>query len=254
MNLIKALTDIGVDYPSLEARWILEEYPNISEEKMNDIITRRARGEPLSRIFGWREFYGRRFDVNEFTLDPRPDSETLIEAVLKYNGSKNSILDMGTGTGCLIITLLCKIENAQGAAVDISRDVFDIVQRNAERHDCLSRLQLIHSNWFEHVTGMFDVIISNPPYIRSDVIPSLDESVKNFDPILALDGGKSGIEPYKKLLSDGKKFLAQGGRMFFEIGYDQADDIARLVENAGATLIHIHKDLGGHDRVAEISF
>jgi release factor glutamine methyltransferase len=104
------------------------------------------------------------------------------------------------------------------------------------------------------VTGVFDVIISNPPYIRSDVILDLDESVKNFDPILALDGGLSGIEPYKKLLSDGKKFLADGGRMFFEIGFDQAEDLARLVENHGATLIHIHKDLGGHDRVVEIAF
>ena len=178
----------------------------------------------------------------------------MIDAVLKYNGAKNSILDLGTGTGCLIITLMCELKNACGAAVDISKEALVMAQRNAARHECDSKITFHQSDWFESVDGVYDVIISNPPYIRSDVIPNLDESVKNFDPILALDGGMSGIEPYKKLLSDGKKFLAQGGRMFFEIGFDQAQDIARLVENADATLIHIHRDLGGNDRVVEISF
>jgi release factor glutamine methyltransferase len=254
MMLEEKLVAIGVDNPLLESRWIRQEYPNITDEKIDEIVTRRARGEPLSRIFGWREFYGRRFDINEYTLDPRPDSETLIDAVLKYNGRKNSILDMGTGTGCLLITLLCEMQRAHGTAVDVSMDAIHIAQKNVARHECDDRIKFVNSNWFDHVTGVFDVIISNPPYIRSDVILDLDESVKNFDPILALDGGLSGIEPYKKLLSDGKKFLADGGRMFFEIGFDQAEDLARLVENHGATLIHIHKDLGGHDRVVEIAF
>ena len=254
MKLIDRLKEIGITEPALEARWIIEEYPYISDEQINEIVARRARGEPLSRIFGWREFYGRRFYINESTLDPRPDSETLIDAVLKYSGRKDTILDMGTGTGCLLITLLCEMKQAKGVAVDISPDVFDMVQKNAEHHLCADRITLIHSNWFDHVTGVFDILISNPPYIRSEVIPTLDESVKNFDPILALDGGLSGIEPYKKLLSNGKKFLVPEGRMFFEIGFDQAHDLARLVENAGATLIQVHQDLGGHDRVVEITF
>jgi release factor glutamine methyltransferase len=252
--LIEKLTAIGIENPTLEARWIIEEYPTIDPQKIEDIISRRAKGEPLSRIFGWREFYGRRFDVNEFTLDPRPDSETLIDAVLKYVGKKKTILDLGTGTGCLLITLLCEINDSMGTAVDISSDALSMAQTNATRHNVQDRIKCIESNWYDSVSGQFDVIISNPPYIRSDVILELEESVRNFDPILALDGGLSGIEPYKILLEGGKKRLAEGGRLFFEIGFDQTNQLVRLIENHGATLIHVHRDLGGHDRVLEIAY
>jgi release factor glutamine methyltransferase len=254
LKIKENLASIGIENPTLEARWIIEEYPTIDPPKIEEIISRRALGEPLSRIFGWREFYGRRFDVNEFTLDPRPDSETLIDAVLKYDGAKNNILDLGTGTGCLLITLLCEINDSIGTAVDISSDALRMAQKNAIRHNVHDRMKCTESNWFDSVSGRFDVIISNPPYIRSEVIPDLEESVRNFDPILALDGGLSGIEPYKILLEGAKKHLAEGGRLFFEIGFDQTNELMRLIENAGATLIHIHRDLSGHDRVLEIAY
>ena len=255
MNSLKdKLSAIGVENPSLEARWINQEYPFITPEQIDDIIARRALGEPLSRIFGMREFYGRRFHINEFTLDPRPDSETLIEAVLKYTGRKQTILDLGTGTGCLLITLLAEIPDARGVAVDVSVDALKIAQKNAHEHDVEPRIKFLESDWFSKVDGLFDIIISNPPYIQSDVIPFLDDSVKNFDPILALDGGMSGIEPYKKLLLGAKKSLVEGGRLFVEIGFDQSETLPRLIENYGATLIHAHKDLAGVTRILEIGY
>lgn len=252
--LKQRLESVGVESSALEARWILEEYPHISVQQIDDIVARRACGEPLSRIFGWREFYGRRFDLNAHTLDPRPDSETLIDVVLKRLPSPKRILDLGTGTGCLLITLLCELPHAQGVGVDLSLDALSMAQQNAAKNKCDDRVQFFKSDWFENVTGRFDVILSNPPYIRSDVIPDLEESVKNFDPILALDGGLSGIEPYKKLFESAKKFLEPQGKLVVEIGFDQGDELMRLSQNYGATLIHLHKDLAGHDRVLEITF
>lgn len=253
-HLKDKLKAVGVENPALEARWILQDIPDLSLIKEDEIVMRRGHGEPLSRILGAREFYGRRFTVNEFTLDPRPDSETLIEAVLKFNGNKKTILDMGTGTGCLLITLLCEFKNAEGMAVDLSKEALLVAQKNAERHAVNERIKFLESDWFENVKGLFDIIISNPPYIKSSVIPFLDESVKNFDPILSLDGGASGIEPYKKLLLGAKNSLVKDGRLFFEIGFDQCDELTRLVETYGATLIHMHYDLAGHPRILEIAY
>lgn len=254
MNLKDKLKEAGVENPALEARWILQDIPDLSAIKEDEIALRREHGEPLSRILGASEFYGRRFEVNEFTLDPRPDSETLIEAVLKFSGNKKNILDMGTGTGCLLITLLCELKNAEGMAVDLSQEALLVAEKNATLHSVSNRIKFIHSDWFENVEGLFDIIISNPPYIKSEVIPFLDDSVKNFDPILSLDGGASGIEPYKKLLLGAKNSLAKGGRLFFEIGFDQSDELTRLVETYGATLIHTYYDLAGHPRVLEIAY
>jgi release factor glutamine methyltransferase len=270
-ELKQKLRCAGVENPDLHLRVVLRDVGGFSDvdillnrlpenlpRAVLDALDRLERGEPLSRVLGYREFYGRRFYLNDATLDPRPDSETLVDAVLTWvmhNNKKDiKILDLGTGTGCLLLTLLAETEEATGVGVDLSIDAISMAQKNARALKLESRAMFQTGNWFEGITDQFDVIISNPPYIRTDVIANLESSVKNHDPFLALDGGADGLSAYKILLSNLKNHLVEGGRAFFEIGFDQADDLARLVGLYGANLIHTHPDLAGHPRVVEIAY
>ena len=183
-------------------------------------------------------------------LDPRPDSETLIEAILKRNHNNNTrILDLGAGSGCLILTLLAELPNAMGMAVDISSKALEIAEQNAENLGVQSRVQFAQSDWFESIEDKFDIIISNPPYIESKVILDLDIDVRDYDPNIALDGGGDGLNPYRVILPQVKQYLNHGGMIALEHGYDQCGRIKRLVENEGFIEIKCHQDLGGHDRV-----
>ncbi len=225
------------------------------QSRLDGFIEERLQGRPISKIIGMKEFYGRDFIVSDDVLDPRPDSEILIEAVLKHVSSSNklgsdiAILDLGTGSGCLILTLLVELPNADGVGTDISDKAMAIANKNAEKHGLTGRAQFIKSDWFENVTGQFDVILSNPPYIETDVIPLLDKSVRAFDPILALDGGADGLLPYKMILPQVKWSLKPGGMIAMEHGHDQCGRIKRLIEKEGFDQIRAHQDLGGKDRV-----
>lgn len=261
--------EAGLDTPDLDARFLLQDLLGISnserlsgpielnEEQLSlaDIaIARRLSGEPVSRILGYREFWGRKFLLSPSTLDPRPDTETLIEAVLESPWKAPHILDLGTGTGCILLTLLHEIRDSTGVGIDLSAEACATAQRNAEYHDLSSRVAIQNADWIESLEGTYDLIVSNPPYIPSDVIPTLSVEVQNHDPILALDGGEDGLNPYKFLLSALKKFLVPGGFIFFEIGQGQLPDIARLVKNSDATLIQSWTDLGGVPRIVKISY
>lgn len=273
MNLYNELRDrlrtSGIDDPGLEARILLAEALGVRDadilagedipatpaqrEMLARMIERRISGEPLSRILGHREFWGLRFELSSDTLDPRPDTEILVETALKRFAGKapERILDIGTGTGCILISLLHEWPGTTGVATDLSAGALDTARWNAEIHGVADRANFIRTSWAAGVEGPFDLILSNPPYIRSDVIPNLAVNVKNHDPILALDGGVDGLEAYRNILTETKRLLSPGGIALFEIGFDQAEDVTRLVADAGATPGPVIPDWGGNPRVVE---
>lgn len=225
-------------------------------------VKRRVAGEPIAKIYGVKEFWGREFKVSTDVLDPRPDTESIIEAILKwyqahehqYNAAPLQIVDIGTGTGCIILTLLSEIPNAIGVAVDYSWAALEIARENAARLNLSERVTFVQGDYVSALNdGAADVLVTNPPYIPSADIANLSESVKTYDPILALDGGEDGLEPYKKIFISLKKNLRTNGRLFLECGYDQIHAITRIGENSGTTLERIIYDLGGHARGGEFS-
>ena len=229
---------------------------------INQDMHRRLTGEPLAKIYGYKEFWERRFVVSSDVLDPRPDTESIIEAVLEwyeankayYKDKPLRIVDIGTGTGCIIITLLNEIAGATGVAIDYSWPALMIAKENASVNQVSDRLDFVQGDYISALgDGVADLIITNPPYIPSADIANLSESVKSFDPILALDGGEDGLDPYKKIFISIKKNLRTNGRMFVECGYDQIQAINRIGENTGTTLERIIYDLGGHARGGEFS-
>lgn len=272
-NAIKQdLRAAGIKTPDLEARLIFKEYTDLTdadlisgevvlnpdqEKLIKAVVVRRIAGEPLSRIFGHREFWGLNFILSTATLDPRPDSETLIEAALEWRKTYLSksirILDLGTGTGCLLLTLLHEWKDASGIGVDRSLQACQTARLNAHALGLSDRCSFINGSWLDSIRGHFDLILSNPPYIPSQVVPNLSPEVRNHDPILALDGGQDGLTPYKILFPALKNHLETDGRAFFEIGVGQLPDIERLARDSHATLSRAYPDLGGIPRVVEIS-
>ncbi len=270
-DIISQLSNSGIDSAEIDARFILEERCGITwsdilsdngkgisseqRELIKQDINQRISGKPLSRIYGEREFWGLPFEISEDTLDPRPDTETIIDLALgRFDKSAFiDVLDLGTGSGCILISLLSEFENARGIGVDVSQDAVVMAQKNSIKNNVQSRIGFINGSWFDAVDGKFDLIVSNPPYIRSDVIPDLSDEVKNHDPILALDGGQDGLAPYEIIFSQIKNFLKPRGIGLFEIGYDQKDDVMRLAEKYGFAQRCVHLDMAGNPRVVEIS-
>jgi release factor glutamine methyltransferase len=214
-------------------------------------LTRRAAREPVSRILGEREFYGRTFALSPATLDPRPDSETLIEAALEIlrsagpGGHRWRILDVGTGSGCLLTTLLCELPGATGVGTDLSQAALDIAAENARRLGVAQRATWRVADALEGIDGPFDLLISNPPYVRSGDIAALDPEVLQFDPRAALDGGRDGLDIYRRM-APRIPVVLQGGWALLEVGYDQADAVAGvLVGTSGADLAELtfHRDV-----------
>jgi release factor glutamine methyltransferase len=213
------LKNYGVTMPELDSRILLAHYLKVSKEYLiinHDLklsseqlteylkyIIRRGQGEPTSKITQTKEFYGREFNVNDFVLDPRPDSELIVD-VVKENFSKDDdikILDLGTGSGCLIITLLLELRNSIGIGLDISEKAIKVASLNAGKYSLDNRLSFVVSDWLKPINiSSFNVIISNPPYIPNNQISELSPEVKDFDPILALDGGDDGLSCYENIL------------------------------------------------------
>jgi release factor glutamine methyltransferase len=213
-------------------------------------IARRAQGEPVSRIIGEREFYGRSFAITTATLDPRPDTETLVKAALAHIpiGEAWRILDLGTGSGAIIVTLLAERPLSKGVGVDVSAGAIGVAKRNARRHGVEDRCEFAVARWFEGLEGLFDMIVSNPPYIESDTIPTLPTEVKDFDPHVALDGGLDGLSAYRHIARFGKPFLKPGGHLLAEIGAWQVQAVKTVFEAGGWQLAEAYKDLAGHTR------
>jgi release factor glutamine methyltransferase len=220
-------------------------------------IARRLKHEPVSKIIGSREFYGLAFDVNEHVLDPRPDTETLVDAARKHleraGKADARILDLCTGSGCILAALLSVFPKATGVAADISHDALIVARGNFRRHALDNRVQIVQSNLLEGVSGRFDIVVCNPPYIRSGDIATLSADVRLHDPLLALDGGDDGLGIYRIVFPQIRNYLSDGGMALFEIGFDQGTDVRKMAEHNGLQVISILRDLGGHERVALVA-
>lgn len=208
------------------------------------LINRRLEKEPYAYIVGYKEFMGLKFIVNENVLIPREDTEILVQEAIESN--KKNVLDMCTGTGCIAISLAKYIKNAKITASDISITALNTAKQNAVLNNVY--INFIQSNLFENIEDKFDLIVSNPPYIRKKDIEKLQEEVKK-EPILALSGGDTGLIFYERIIKDAHKYLEKHGILMFEVGYDQAGDVAELLKQNGYRNIRIVKDLNKHDRV-----
>lgn len=271
-DMIARLKNASVETPDLDARIIIEERTSydwsdiiarpdssITQIQYDNImcdVSARIAGKPLSRIYGCREFWGLEFVLSEDTLDPRPDSELIVDLALKHFPDRDrplEILDLGTGSGCILISLLCEFKNARGFGVDLSFGALTCAQGNASKNNVAERAHFSCGTWLSGINEKFDLIVSNPPYISNQVIPTLSTEVRDHDPILALDGGDQGLDPYKEIFPQLKYFLNRDGIALFEIGYDQEKDVMRLAEDAGFAQRTVHFDLAGNPRVVDIS-
>lgn len=222
----------------------------ISQEKIcryKNYIERRARHIPLQHITGVQEFMGFSFQVNEQVLVPRQDTEVLVEEVLGNLKAGERVLDMCTGSGCILLSLLKLCKGVTGTGVDISKEALTVAKANARELEV--EAQFLESDVFEKVQGSYDVIVSNPPYIKTRIIEGLQEEVKLHDPMLALDGKGDGLFFYRRIIEEAGEHLCSGKKLYFEIGHDQGNEVAQLMEDTGFTDVHIKKDLAGLDRV-----
>ena len=222
------------------------------ENRYFAMVSRRASHIPLQHILGYTCFMGLTFKVDNRVLVPRQDTEILVEEVLGHVHDGMRILDLCTGSGCILISLLNYSNDCFGIGTDISEDALFVAKENAK--EILSGkegtgYEFIKSDIFENVEGRFDIIVSNPPYIKSDVIPTLDIEVKDHDPYIALDGGKDGLIFYKRIIDEANEHLNIGGALFFEIGYDEAEPVSQMLKDKGFTEVKIIKDYAGLDRV-----
>lgn len=261
----------GIETAELESRIILERHTGAG---WGDIIARpetpvsadialqiekdaqaRESGIPLSRIYSVRGFGKLDLLLTPDTLDPRADTETLVDAALRRLARKppKRILDLGTGSGCILISLLYEWPQASGIGIDRAFGACTTARINAQKAGVEDRAAFICANWADALSGRFDLIVSNPPYIPSADIPNLSDSVKNFDPILALDGGEDGFDSFRFVITAIKNLLTEDGLAFVEIGAGQARDSERLVEEAGLNHIATYPDSSGIPRVVEMS-
>lgn len=252
--------------PALDARLLLQEASGLTREmviadpdwpvaadaaaRFRTFIDRRLKGEPVSRILGNREFYGRVFTVTPATLDPRPDTETLIDAALSFvpAGRPCRLIDLGTGTGAIALTLLAERPLAEAVLTDISAEALTVARANAASLGVAARASFVEGSWFTGVAGRFDLILSNPPYIPTAILPTLEPDVRNFDPKAALDGGPDGLGPYREMAARASFFLVPQGRVIVEIGEGQALEIEDIFKAAGLAPGNRWKDLAGHVR------
>lgn len=231
------------------------------EQRIYDsLIEKRTERIPLQHLTGVQEFMGLEFDVNGHVLIPRQDTEILVEEVLKNIHDGMRVLDMCTGSGCILISLLRYTNDCEGVGADISGEALEVAGRNAEKllraraktldgEERGSRYLFVESDLFEKIEGKFDVIVSNPPYIPSESIGTLMPEVRDHDPALALDGGEDGLFFYRRIVEGSRAHLFGGGMLFFEIGWDQARAVRELMERAGFLEINVVKDYAGLDRV-----
>lgn len=242
---------LGLD-PHVLFAYPEKEMTPAQEEAFAEFLKRRAAREPVSHILGRREFWSLPFIVTNAVLDPRPDTETLIEAVLEQIPDREKplrILDLGTGSGCILLTLLSEYPSAKGVGVDISEAALKIAKKNASHLELDGRADFIHGRWTENIEGAFDVIVSNPPYIPDGEIDNLEPEVALFEPRLALSGGVDGLDCYRLLAPGVFSLLVPGGVAAFEIGIGQSKDVEDLLIKAGLQPLPAKRDLSAVIRV-----
>ena len=220
--------------------------------KLEKLILRRIHREPISKILGRREFWGRTFSINENVLDPRGDTETLIEFVIEK--PVKSVLELGTGSGAIAITLACEWKEVHVTAIDISEEALSLAKSNAEKFNVQNKIDFFKSDWFEAVKGSFDLIISNPPYIGLIEKDEIATEVIKYDPEIALFAGRDGLDAYKKIIPNLEKFLNPDGFVVLEIGAYQSNQVKNMMNVVGLIDTQIVKDLSGKDRLVASKF
>ena len=273
------LEQAGVSEFELDARLLLEhichtnrntllvhgdrEVTSGEEKEYREAIALRSSRVPLQHITGVQEFMGLEFKVNKHVLCPRQDTECLVEEVMRYLHDGNRILDMCTGSGCILLSLLHYSNHCSGIGADISKEALAVATENAANIAAMKRpnpwdektVKLIHSDLFSNVPEeKFDIIVSNPPYIASSVIPTLMEEVREHEPMTALDGREDGLFFYRKIVAECKKYLTGEGMLFFEIGHDQGQAVSEMMTSAGFAEVTVVKDFAGLDRVVYGSY
>lgn len=266
-KITKILAEGGIETNSLDARIILREIFNFDEKelilnsdlilseskisKVQKIITRRLNFEPVSKIFGKRDFYNSTFSISDDVLDPRPETENIVEIANNFILEKGyeSFIDLGTGSGCIILSILKENKNLTAVGVDISIDAINIAKKNSKDMNLEKRSSFLVSNWLSSIYSSYDLIISNPPYIPSDEIITLSKTVKNFDPLISLDGGQDGLKCYKEIAQDINRVINKNGRVILEIGYNQAHDVIKIFESKEFKLLKIYNDINGLNRI-----
>lgn len=262
----RILAGAGIVEADLDARLLLEHVCGtdrndllvhgdrlVEEEKKDTIaqmVQKRARHIPLQQLTGSQDFMGLTFLVNEQVLIPRQDTEILVEEVMKELHDGMKVLDMCTGSGCILISLMHYSNECIGVGADLSEDALSVARENAKQLLGEDKpVEFVQSDLFGNVSGTFDLIVSNPPYIPKSVIPTLMPEVRDHEPISALDGGEDGLAFYRQIIAKSPEYLVRGGRLYFEIGYDQADAVKELLETAGYQEITIVQDYAGLNRV-----
>lgn len=269
-EIIEQLTSAGIEDADSEARIILRETAGLSatdihgrpdDEITSDIyngiqtiIKRRLMREPLQYIYGRWDFMGLSFAVRPGVLIPRPDTEIMVETVMGRLHDGMRILDLCTGTGCILISLLKYSNGCEGVGVDISAEALTLAQENAENINNSASISFLQGDLYGTLTEMvtlitFDIIVSNPPYIPADVIDTLEPEVKKYEPRLALDGGDDGLDIIRRIIDGAPEHLIKGGELFLEIGYDQGPSVSALMREAGFADVEVIPDYAGLDRV-----
>lgn len=242
----------GSSTPQLDVR-VLAEHAR-DEAELEAFVARRALGEPVAQIVGSKGFWTLELKVTRDVLCPRPDTETILDALLKHRPDKDypyRVLDLGTGSGCLILSVLSEYPNATGTAVDVSAEALAVARENAVANGLQDRMELCHGEWCGALAEgeQYDIIVSNPPYIPTDEIKGLDRDVREFEPHLALDGGADGLDCYRVLAKQLKERMLPGGIALMEVGAGQSQDVADIMKTSGWTVIEIAKDLAQMARV-----
>jgi len=265
------LTDAGIPEATLDARLLVEHFSGTTRidaitdperevgsdivEAIDAVLARRLAGEPVHRILGFRDFYGLRLSLSPETLEPRPDTETLVDAVLPFvrktvaRQGECSILDLGTGTGAIALALLHLVPAARATGADISDDALATAATNALTLGLAERFCARKSDWFAKISGRYDAIVSNPPYISSNTIETLQKEVRDFDPHRALDGGQDGLHAYRAIADSAANHLEEDGIVAVEIGNTQKQDVSAIFAEADFDLVDARRDLAGNDRV-----
>ena len=260
---VRQLNDAGVPDAPRDARRLLahavgveagrltlilpEPVTQEAEARFAALLQRRAGREPVSHLLGYREFYGRRFKVTRNVLDPRPETEILIEVALQ--DAFASVIDLGTGSGCILLTLLSEMPEARGVGTDLSEDACRVAEDNMHALDLSERAAILRTSWADGIEGQVDLVVSNPPYIGLDEMDGLSPEVHDHEPHMALTDGGDGLSAYREISQQAAGLLRVGGRLIVEIGPTQAVAVAQMFADNGFEKVRVIQDLDGRDRV-----